>query len=127
MKLKGISPLIAAVLLIAFTMAIAGIMAIWATTFSTQRLETAATCPALTVSDISASGTGGGNVSVRLINVNRNIKQTGIIASFIYSDPTKNLENQVPASPVPNELAADGRGVFKWNTTTGATTSFIPT
>ena len=41
--MKGVSPLIAAVLLIAFTMAIAGILATWATTFSRQRLSIATT------------------------------------------------------------------------------------
>jgi flagellin-like protein len=38
-KRKGISPLIASVLLIAFTMAIAGIMATWATTFTRQKMD----------------------------------------------------------------------------------------
>jgi flagellin-like protein len=38
---KGISPLIAAVLLIAFTMTVAAILATWAQTFGQERLETA--------------------------------------------------------------------------------------
>lgn len=37
--MKGVTPLIAAVLLIAFTIAIAGIMAIWATTFTKNNLQ----------------------------------------------------------------------------------------
>ncbi|MBU5678709.1 MAG: archaellin/type IV pilin N-terminal domain-containing protein [Candidatus Aenigmatarchaeota archaeon] len=38
-RLKGISPLIATVLLIALTMTIAGIVAMWASTFTGGRLE----------------------------------------------------------------------------------------
>ncbi|MEM5825862.1 MAG: archaellin/type IV pilin N-terminal domain-containing protein [Candidatus Aenigmatarchaeota archaeon] len=38
-RLKGISPLIATVLLIALTMTIAGIVAMWASTFTGSRLE----------------------------------------------------------------------------------------
>jgi len=102
MSLKGISPLIAAVLLIAFTMAIAGIMAIWATTFSQQRLQTASECPALTVQDLSfvkgtdCNPTPGGacdvdigstsSVNLRLLNTNRNTAQTGIKASILFAD-----------------------------------------
>ena len=97
MKLKGISPLIAAVLLIAFTMAIAGILAIWATTFSQTRLQTAGECPGLTVQDISftagvnnASGNAGVNATVtaRLLNQNRNTAQTGVKLSVLYVDGT---------------------------------------
>src|SRR3989344_4035200 len=99
MKLKGISPLIAAVLLIAFTMAIAGILAIWATTFSQTRLQTAGECPGLTVQDISFKAgsdgacTGGGStcnatVTARLLNQNRNTAQTGVKLSVLYVDGT---------------------------------------
>jgi flagellin-like protein len=126
MKFKGISPLIAAVLLIAFTMAIAGIMAIWATTFSQQRLQTAATCPALTVQDLSYSTTTG-DVTLRLLNTNRNAPQTGIKVSVLYPDGVNSEGNalanlaalavrtdtidangtsnhQNPASPVPTRV-----------------------
>ena len=37
---KGVSPLIATVLLIAVTMAIAGVMATWATTFTAGKAST---------------------------------------------------------------------------------------
>ena len=87
MKLKGISPLIAAVLLIAFTMAIAGILAIWATTFSQQRLQSAATCPALGVQDLTYN-TATDEISIRLLNTNRNAAQTDIKVSIIYADGT---------------------------------------
>ena len=96
MKLKGISPLIAAVLLIAFTMAIAGILAIWATTFSQQRLQTAQQCPALTVQDVSftpGNSTVSSQVNVRLLNTNRNVAQTGVKASILFADGT-NIEAQ---------------------------------
>jgi len=39
-KLKGISPLVAAVMLIAVTMTIAGILAFWASSFTTQQTTT---------------------------------------------------------------------------------------
>jgi len=104
MKLKGISPLIAAVLLIAFTMAIAGILAIWATTFSQQRLQTAGECPGLTVQDVAYSATTG-NVTIRLLNTNRNTEQTGIAAAVLYTDGI-NAEGSTCTSCALGTLAA---------------------
>ncbi|MFB6215877.1 MAG: archaellin/type IV pilin N-terminal domain-containing protein, partial [Candidatus Aenigmatarchaeota archaeon] len=59
---KGISPLIAAVLLIAFTMTVAAILATWAQTFGQQKIQEAGKrgtqaieCPALSVRIESAS------------------------------------------------------------------------
>ncbi|MFP4116421.1 MAG: archaellin/type IV pilin N-terminal domain-containing protein [Candidatus Aenigmatarchaeota archaeon] len=61
---KGISPLIAAVLLIAFTMTIAAILATWAQSFGEERLgeatergEEAVECPRLSMDIQSASWT----------------------------------------------------------------------
>src|SRR3989338_298115 len=64
---KGISPLIAAVLLIAFTMAIAGIMATWATQFSTQKIEqSSAEAECIGVLDIGSLSYSNGTISVRV-------------------------------------------------------------
>ena len=90
---KGISPLIAAVLLVAFTMAIAGIMAAWATTFAQGRLTEATTCAlALRVLDLKFTN---GNISVRVVNENNNANLTDIRFSILYADSVKNKENQM--------------------------------
>lgn len=52
MERKGISPLIATVLLIAFTMAIAGIMATWATSFVNVKMSEADNASAATCTGI---------------------------------------------------------------------------
>lgn len=89
-KSKGISPLIAAVLLVAFTMAIAGIMAAWATTFAQSRLTEAGCALALRVLDLKFTT---GNISVRVINENNNLNLTDLRFSILYSDSRKNQEN----------------------------------
>jgi len=90
---KGISPLIAAVLLIAFTMAIAGIMATWATTFSREQLITAteeAGCiGALDISSLTFSNT---TVTLKIRNVGDNINLTGLEATLEYEDARKNKQ-----------------------------------
>ncbi len=87
---KGISPLIAAVLLIAFTMAIAGIMATWATTFTRERLagstEEAECIGALDLSTLTFSN---GTISVKIKNLG-GINLTNIKVTLEYSDPSKN-------------------------------------
>lgn len=87
---KGISPLIAAVLLVAFTMAIAGIMAAWATTFAQGRLTEASCALSLRVLDLKFTN---GNVSVRVINENNGLNLTDLKFSLLYSDSLKNREN----------------------------------
>ena len=88
---KGISPLIAAVLLVAFTMAIAGIMAAWATTFAQGKLTEATTCAlALRILDLKFTN---GNITVRVVNENNNANLTDIRFSILYADPVKNKEN----------------------------------
>jgi len=87
--MKGISPLIAAVLLIAFTMAIAGIMATWATTFSQQRLGSAQCALALSVEGLKFED---GIITVALRNNNNKINLTGLVGSVSYSDMTKNKD-----------------------------------
>jgi len=93
MKRLGISPLIAAVLLIAFTMAIAGIMATWATTFSRERLvtaEEAAEC--VGAIDISSLNYDNGTISVKIRNIGELVNLTGLKATLEYSDKSKNVE-----------------------------------
>ncbi len=87
---KGISPLIAAVLLVAFTMSIAGIMAAWATTFAQGRLTEASCALALRVLDLKFIN---GNVSVRVINENNNLNLTDLKLSLLYANPSRNQEN----------------------------------
>lgn len=96
--MKGISPLIAAVLLIAFTMAIAGIMASWATTFSTGRLETAksgATCIGALDLDQTTLKFDNGNVIVKIRNKSDKLNLTGLKADIDYDDPTLSVTNLV--------------------------------
>jgi len=88
---KGISPLVAAVLLIAITMAIAGLMATFATSISTEKLLEAKRCsPTLTLLDLEFKG---GNITTRIANNNRNVAMEKITLSIIYDDATKNKEN----------------------------------
>lgn len=90
---KGVSPLIAAVLLIAVTMAIAGVMATWATTFTAGKVEEAnigADCiGAIDISSLTFSNT---TVSVKIRNVAERINLTGVKASIEYTDATRNKE-----------------------------------
>lgn len=87
--MKGISPLIASVLLIAFTMAIAGIMATWATTFSQQRLGPTQCALALTIEDLKFQN---GTITVAIRNNNNKINLTDFVGSVSYPDMTKNKD-----------------------------------
>ena len=89
--MKGISPLIAAVLLIAFTMAIAGIMATWATTFTREKLAGAneeADC--VGALDLSALSFNNGTVAVKIRNLSDKVNLTDIRATLEYADPSRN-------------------------------------
>ena len=112
---KGISPLIAAVLLIAFTMAIAGIMATWATTFTRERLagstEEAECVGAL---DLSTLTFNNGTISVKIKNLSNRVNLTNIKTIIEYSDPTKNRAD----IPIKDYNATDPLGP-------GSTTFFI--
>lgn len=118
--MRGISPLIAAVLLVAFTMAIAGIMAAWATTFAQTRLTEAGCALSLRVLDLKFTN---GNVSVRVINENNNLNLTDLKASIIYSDLTKNKENLLLKTYNPNAepLAPSQRYTITINLSDNAT------
>lgn len=80
---KGISPLIAAVLLVAFTMAIAGIMAAWATQFSTSKLGSSDCALALVIIDKDFSGS---TLAVALANRNDKLNLTDIRATVLYAN-----------------------------------------
>src|SRR3989338_4186507 len=90
---KGVSPLIATVLLIAVTMAIAGVMATWATTFTAGKVEEAnigADC--IGALDISSLTFNNQTASVKIRNVAERINLTSIRVSLEYGDVTKNKE-----------------------------------
>lgn len=90
-RTKGISPLVAAVLLIAITMAIAALMATFATNLSTQKLAEAQRCfPTLSLLDLEFKN---GNITTRIVNNNKNIAMEGIKLFIVYDDVTKNKEN----------------------------------
>jgi len=93
---KGVSPLIATVLLIAVTMAIAGVMATWATTFTAGKVEEAnvgADCiGAIDISSLAFSNT---TVTLKIRNVAERINLTNIKASIEYGDFTKNKQLNV--------------------------------
>lgn len=102
---KGISPLIAAVLLIAFTMAIAGIMASWATTFSSSRLSTAQTqSECIGALDISSLRFDNGTVSVKIRNTNEVINLTALHAILEYGDARKNRDYTLSSYNVTDPL-----------------------
>ncbi len=102
---KGISPLIAAVLLIAVTMAIAGIMASWATTFSTGRLtKTDQEANCIGALDISSLKFDNGTITLKIRNIG-SINMTMLKANIEYGDATKNkldilLKNQNVTDPL---------------------------
>ena len=83
---KGVSPLIASVLLIAVTMAIAGVMATWATQFTATKIsESSSGADCIGAIDISSLQFNGSHVSFKLRNLADRINLTGIKASIDYS------------------------------------------
>ena len=68
-KQKGISPLVAVIMLIAFTMIVAGILAGWATRFATEQRATLEKCVrANLVIKKAIYDTAEGNISLMLYN-----------------------------------------------------------
>ncbi len=114
---KGISPLIAAVLLIAFTMAIAGIMATWATQFSTQKIEqSSAEAECIGILDIGSLSFSNTTVSVRVKNLGDRINLTDITAVVEYSDASKNKQYLIKNFNATDPLAPGGVTFFIVNT-----------
>ncbi len=90
--MKGVSPLIAAVLLIAFTMAIAGILATWATTFSRQRLSIATTeGDCLGALDVSSVDFKAAHITFKIRNV-APINMSNLRATVEYDSPPNNKD-----------------------------------
>lgn len=117
MHLKGVSPLIAAVLLIAVTMAIAGVMATWATTFTAGKVEEAnvgADC--IGAIDISSLGFNNMTVSVKIRNVAERINLTNMKASIEYGDVTKNKEINIKDYNVTDPLSPGSTTWLIYNT-----------
>lgn len=99
---KGISPLIAAVLLIAFTMTIAAILATWAQTFGEERLgeaseraETAIECPRINLDIESANFTDGENLVGNIILWNRGQEEASDITFVVYDGTGPNMFDEV--------------------------------
>ena len=83
---KGVSPLIASVLLIAVTMAIAGVMATWATQFTATKIgESSSGANCIGAIDISSLQFNGSHVSFRIRNLADRMNLTGITAAIQYS------------------------------------------
>ena len=114
---KGISPLIATVLLVAVTMAIAGVMAAWATQFASSKVEEAnsgADCiGALDISSLTFSNT---TVYVKVRNVAQSVNLTSIKASVEYGDPTKNKQVSIKSYNATDPLAPGDTTWFIYDT-----------
>jgi len=118
---KGISPLIAAVLLIAFTMAIAGIMATWATQFSTQKIEqSSAEAECIGILDIGSLSFNNGVISVRVKNLADRINLTDMSAVVEYQDATKNKQYNIRDYNATDPLSPGGVTFFVVNTADSA-------
>ena len=114
---KGISPLIAAVLLIAFTMAIAGIMATWATQFSSQKIEqSSAEAECIGVLDIGSLSFSNTTISVRIKNLADKLELTDMSAVVEYTDATKNKQYDIKDYNATDPLTPGGVTFFIVNT-----------
>ena len=92
--MKGISPLIAAVILIALTMAIAGIMAAFATQITTSKIsESQAKANCLGSIDLSSATFQGSTLSIKVTNQQDRLNLTGFLADIEYGDPLKSKAN----------------------------------
>ena len=114
---KGVSPLIAAVLLIAVTMAIAGVMATWATTFTAGKVEEAnigADC--IGAFDISSLTFINTTITVKIRNVADRINMSGLRASIEYSDFTQNKEISLKDYNASDSLAPGSTTWLVYNT-----------
>ncbi len=88
--MKGISPLIATVILIALTMAIAGIMAAFATQITSGRIaDSQAKADCLGTIDLSSINFANTTISVKVTNQNDKENLTGLMSDVEYGDPQK--------------------------------------
>src|SRR3989338_197785 len=103
--MKGVSPLIAAVLLIAFTMAIAGFIGTWGTVFLQTELHGAAIeGECISALDISSLDYKNGKIFLKLRNTAK-INLTGLRATVEYSKTEKNTEYLLENYGVPNSIS----------------------
>ena len=110
---KGVSPILAAVLLIAFTVAIASIMATWATTFTRERLSrTGEETECIGALDISELSFSGGVISLKVRNVADGLNLTGLKAIVEYNDPTKNKQYTMQDYNVADPLSPASTAFF---------------
>ena len=88
--MKGISPLIATVILIALTMAIAGIMAAFATQITSSKItDSQAKANCLGTIDLSSINFANTTISVKVTNQNDKQNLTGLVSDIEYGDPQK--------------------------------------
>jgi len=88
MKRKGISPLIASVLLIAFTLAIAGIMATWATSYvrgQTSQISSQTECIGALDAEVKSFDSGTGSIGLIVRNLKATINLSDIKIGIEYS------------------------------------------
>ena len=119
--MKGISPLIATVLLIAFTMAIAGMMATWATGFVQKQIASAdnssvATCAgSITVDARIVGGKGYAIVSVDTAAA----PLTAWTGYLYYTDPSENKDATLSNSSIALGTGQVYTFTFNYTNTTG--------
>lgn len=125
-KKKGISPLVAVIMLIAFTMIVAGILAGWATRFATEQRGMLEKCvranliiKRATYADVADET--GGNVSFMLYNPGT-VPLSGFQAQITY-DATGPA---MPTTwPIPGTVDANAFSTFTHNVTNYTTIDFL--
>ncbi len=108
-RLKGISPLIAVIMLIAFTLIIAGILAGWATRFAEshrQRLEICSNARVLIQSG-TWTKTSGHNGTLRLVIYNYGREDLSFLTLLTYKNTTRHPAGTVVISPTYNVSAGN--------------------
>ncbi|MFH1420806.1 MAG: archaellin/type IV pilin N-terminal domain-containing protein [Candidatus Aenigmatarchaeota archaeon] len=91
---KALSPLVASVVLIAFTISIAFIVANWATTFvTTTTSDVTSEVQCIGALDVDLPSYTGTTLSVRVSNFNDKLALTSLKISLYYTDPAANQEN----------------------------------
>ena len=87
-KSKGISPLVAVIMLIAFTMIVAGILAGWATRFATEQRSMLEKCVRAQFKISYASyNEAAGNITLRVYNSGE-VPLRGFQAQIVYTEKT---------------------------------------
>ncbi|MBN2043255.1 MAG: hypothetical protein JW754_05640 [Candidatus Aenigmarchaeota archaeon] len=94
MMRKGISPLIAVIMLIAFTMIVAGILAGWATQFVEQQRSELALCSRAGIL-IQRAYFGNGNLTLHIFNTG-DVDLSGFSARLTYTSNTTGQRYTIP-------------------------------